>query len=59
MEFISIPGLIFLGIQIVAYSVGETQLGTLASGGVFMCCGIYYGWRMWGRSNERKDDDVR
>lgn len=58
MSFIVIPAMIFLAIQMVAYSVGETSLGTLASGGVFMCLGIYKGWRMREYSNERKDSDV-
>ncbi len=59
MVLMSIPALVFFAIELIAVSNGETRLATLASGGALLCCGIYYGWRMWERFNERKDDDVR
>lgn len=59
MNFMLIPALIFFAIELVAFSNGETHLATLACGGVLLCCGINAGWHMWGRSNGKKEKDVK
>lgn len=59
MGFTLMPGFIFFAIELVAFSNGEVQLGTLATGGAFLCFGSVIGWRMWERSNRKEGDDVR
>lgn len=59
MNFMLIPGSVFLVIEFVAYSKGEVQLATLATGGAFLCLGAIIGWRMWGRSNRKEGKDVK
>lgn len=54
MRHMLIPISVFFAIELAAFGTGDSQIVTLACGGVFLCLGMQLGWWAWERSREKR-----
>lgn len=53
MNYVLIPGALFVVIEYVATSQGLSAFATIAGAGALMCVGMWVGWQAWERSRRK------